>query len=713
MLNRFTLRPVIWLIFSFFSGLFACSDPQSSNPGGTPSSGAGEATPIIESYIETGDLDAIKQQGKLRILTRYNEQKWLPRQGRSFNEEQELARKFAQHLKLEPVFIYVDKFEDLIPELNAGRGDIIAANLTITSSRKERLQFSVPLLQSREHIVSRANEKIGSLKQLNGRTIALQAETAYQETANELKLKYKNIEIQQLPGDLSGDQILDLLNAGKIDLTIMDNNLLQVFSGYRNDFKIGPALTRERALAWAIRKDSPQLLAAVNHFLTREQFTRSSASRYTDDFDSIKKRRTLRVITRNNAASYFIWRGELLGFEYELAKAFAKQHKLRLEIITAPDHESQIPMLLEGKGDIIASFMTITETREKQGITFSRPHHKTSEILVTRANDSSLQTVADLAGRKVYVRKSSAYRETLQKLRDQGINFEIIDAPEDMETEEIIAQVASGDYDLTLADSHLLDIELTWRDDIRAAFPLNEARDNAWAMRSGNPQLIRAVNQFIKKQYKSLFYNVTYDKYFKNAHRIKKYRSQRIDLNPDGTLSPYDSIVKKYAQQYNFDWRLLVAQMYQESRFNPRAKSWVGAQGLMQVMPRTAKELGITNLKDPESGIKAGVKYLNWVRDRFEEELDVKDRMWFALASYNAGQGHVKDARRLARQKGLNPDRWFDHVEKAMLLLAKRKYARKARHGYVRGIEPVNYVREIRSRYRAYIRLAGEAEHVF
>ena len=128
----------------------------------------------------------------------------------------------------------------------------------------------------------------------------------------------------------------------------------------------------------------------------------------------------------------------------------------------------------------------------------------------------------------------------------------------------------------------------------------------------------------------------------------------------------------------------------------------------MQVMPRTAKELGLTDLKDPETGVHAGVKYLQWVRERFEPELDVKDRMWFTLAAYNAGQGHVRDARRLARQKGWNDNRWFGHVEKAMLLLSKKEYSSKARHGYVRGSEPVKYVRDIRSRFFAYQRLTSE-----
>ena len=125
-------------------------------------------------------------------------------------------------------------------------------------------------------------------------------------------------------------------------------------------------------------------------------------------------------------------------------------------------------------------------------------------------------------------------------------------------------------------------------------------------------------------------------------------------------------------------------------------------------MPRTAKELGLSSLEDPETGIHAGVKYLDWVRDRFETELPVKGRMWFALAAYNAGAGHVHDARRLARQKGWNANRWFNHVEKAMMLLSKKKYYKQARHGYVRGREPVNYVRKIRDRYRAYVRQTEE-----
>jgi membrane-bound lytic murein transglycosylase F len=281
--------------------------------------------------------------------------------------------------------------------------------------------------------------------------------------------------------------------------------------------------------------------------------------------------------------------------------------------------------------------------------------------------------------------------------------------PGQIETEEIIGKVASSDFDLTVADSHILDVEMSLRKgDIRAAFTIGEPVAHGWVVNESSPKLLDAINAFVKKEYRGLFYNLAQQKYFKKPQAIKKRLQERVDKPEGGDLSPWDDLVRKHAKQYGFDWRLIVAQMFQESRFNPKAKSWAGARGLLQVMPRTARELGIKNLANPENGIQAGIKYLDWLRDRFEPELPVQDRMWFVLASFNAGAGHVKDARRLAKQQGWQSNRWFGHVEKAMLLLSKRKYARKARHGFVRGTEPVNYVREIRNRYEAYVRLTKE-----
>jgi membrane-bound lytic murein transglycosylase F len=143
--------------------------------------------------------------------------------------------------------------------------------------------------------------------------------------------------------------------------------------------------------------------------------------------------------------------------------------------------------------------------------------------------------------------------------------------------------------------------------------------------------------------------------------------------------------------------------MYQESRFDPKARSFAGARGLLQVMPRTARELGYTNLEDPETGIRAGLDYLAWVRERFDDQLTTSERTWLTLAAYNVGSGHVRDAQRIAADRGLDPNRWFGHVEQALLLKQKPEVHRKTRYGYARASEPVAYVRAIRDRYEAYV----------
>lgn len=176
-------------------------------------------------------------------------------------------------------------------------------------------------------------------------------------------------------------------------------------------------------------------------------------------------------------------------------------------------------------------------------------------------------------------------------------------------------------------------------------------------------------------------------------------------------ISPYDPLLQRYAAEYGLDWRLLAAQAWQESRFDPKARSWAGARGLLQVLPATGKELGFDDLSDPEQGIHAGARYLRELLTRFEPTLPFRERLHFALASYNVGAGHVQDARRLAAELGLDPSRWADHVEKAMLLLEEPRHFQRARHGYCRGSEPVRYVREIQATYERYLLRSAAPHH--
>ncbi len=491
------------------------------------------------------------------------------------------------------------------------------------------------------------------------------------------------------------------------DLAITDNNRFDLINKYRHNLEVAFDLGTVRAIAWGVHPNNSTLLNRLNDFLGRHYLASDEAPLANEDLTAIKQRGVLRVLTRNNAITYFLWRGELLGFEYELAKHFARQHGLRVEMVVPPSRDQLLPWLQQGKGDIIAASLTIEEKHGQEGTHFSRPYNQASSILISRREEVGLDSPEGLYGRTVVVRQSSASWKTLKKLQDQGIPFHLQAAPEGLEDSELIARVASGEYDLTVTDNHILDLALTWRDDIKAAFPLGIPQKQGWLVRENNPQLLQAVNDFFRKEYRGEFYNVTYRKYFESPRRNLRRVALQGERTTSPRLSPYDDLVKKYAKEYGLDWRLLVSQMYQESRFNPEAKSWMGAMGLMQVMPQTAMELGLEDLHNEETGLHAGVKYLHGLLRYFEPELAMADRTWLALAAYNAGIGHVLDARQLTEQLGLDPNQWFGNVEQAMLLLSKPDYAKKARHGYVRGYEPVKYVREIRDRYQAYLLLAG------
>ncbi len=655
----------------------------------------------------TGDLGDIVESGRLRVLLGRSQETYLPRHGAGLYAERELAEQFAGRLGIEAELVFVDSFSDLLPALLDGRGDLAASNLTVTDARRARVNFTRPLRYSRDRLVVAAGRAVPGEQDALAGTVAARRGTTLLDSARQLAAEHAALEVVAVDDSLTNDALVDMLADGEFDYVIQDGNVLETMLDYRDDIAAGPAVTEPRPLAWAVRPDNPELLAALNDFIAEYRLLGGSDTRYIADLPELRERRRLRMITRNNAATYFLWRGELLGFEYELGKRFAETEKLRLEVVVAPSHADMIPMLLRGEGDLIAAYLVPTEARVAQGVTFTRPYHYASEVVIGRVDEEAVESLAGLAGRSIAVRRSSSYWTHLEELIGAGeLDVELIAAPPDMETQEIIDAVAAGRFDLTVADSHILDVELTWRDDIRSLLSIGEERPHGWAVHPQNVELLAAMNAFFDKAYRGLFYNIRYQKYFENPRHA---REEPAELLAPGRLSPYDELVRAYAERYSFDWRLIVAQMYRESRFNPSARSWMGAVGLMQVLPRTAKEFGFEDLRNPETGIHAGIRYLDWVRDRFPRRLDPGERTWFALAGYNAGHGHVRDARRLARELGLDPDRWFDNVELAMLKLSEPEYAQRARHGYVRGSEPVQYVREIRERYQAYTRLLAQA----
>jgi len=663
---------------------------------------------LEESQPLKGDFDNILRAGKLRILLPqdFTSVTYLPRRRSPLAEQQRIVEAFAESHGLKPELIFVKNFAELIPALEAGKGDVIINNLTITDQRLKKISFSVPVDHVKEQIVVRRDDKrISRVRDLDGKTVMVNRDSTFWHALTWLKTKkYPDINLVATPDHMKREQILDLLIDGEIDATILDSNLVEVFQGYRNDIKVAANFSGQRNIAWGIRKDAPRLVSEINRFLQFEHMADHRDATYTDDFSGIKKRKVLRVLLRNNAASYFLYRGELLGFEYELAQEFARYHNLRLEVVVPPGNRELKTWLLEGRADMAMGFFEPNLVDRKFGIDFSEPYHYARQHIVVHKDNRSRQ-LSDLDELNISARRSSDHWDALADLQRNGSEFDILPSGDHVETEQLIQKLADGEIEATMADEHILDIALARGLSVKSAYALEAELPHAIVLRERNPELKQALNKFVKRVYKSEFYNVLYRKYFKSHQSVNRLAKGRIVDTVNGKISPFDKIVRKYANLYGFDWRLIAAQMFQESGFDPKAKSPTGARGLMQLMPRTARSMGVNRIDDPYHSIKGGVKYMDWLRDRFDAELPIAERLWFSLAAYNAGVGHVHDARRLAKNLGHDPDRWFDHTENAMLLLSKKKYAKKARYGFVNGLEPVRYVRQIRERFEAYVDL--------
>ncbi len=426
--------------------------------------------------------------------------------------------------------------------------------------------------------------------------------------------------------------------------------------------------------------------------------------------EEIIKSGYLRVLTRNNDTSFFIYRGHRMGFDYEVGKKLAQHFKIRVDMIITNSWPEMFQALLKGEGDAIAAEVTVTPEREKQ-VLFAEPWGKTKEVVVYKDGATRIAVIDDLAGKEIHVRRSSTYFESLQKLsnsfKSAGKKELLIKlVPEEWETDTILQAVSRGEILYTVADSVLAEVHTAFFENLRIGPAITDERDLAWAVRPGDAKLKAAIDEVFRELRKKPDFNMLKKKYFEAQHGLKTERTDKTYASETGTLSAYDPIVRKYSEQHEFDWRLVAAQIYQESHFDPTRKSWVGAQGLFQIMPATARGLGVLDPTDPEQSIRGGLKYMQQLTDHYKDVPEAIERYRFALAAYNSGFGHIDDARKLARGDGKDPAKWRE-VAGYLLKLADHKYATRARFGYCRGTEPVEYVRHIDERYTGYAQLVS------
>ena len=435
------------------------------------------------------------------------------------------------------------------------------------------------------------------------------------------------------------------------------------------------------------------------------------------DLDAIRERGYINALVDNNSVSYFIYKGEPMGYEYELLNLFAKHLEVDLKIKVTSGIDRAMDQLNQGEGDIIAFPLTITKERNKY-VAFSKPHFNSYQVLVQRKpdawrrmtldeiNDSLIRNPVDLIGKEVYVLAGSSFETRLKHLSEE-IGGDVMIRPDttSSESESLIRRVATGEIDFTIADHMMARVNASYYPDLDINTPVSVAQQVAWATRKNSPELLKAMNDWLAGIKKEATFMVIYNRYFKSPRTsVVRMKSEYSSMGGN-MLSPFDSLIRKGANSLGWDWRLLASLIYQESRFLPKGESWAGARGLMQLMPRTANEFGAFDLDDPRQSISAGVGYLHFLQKYWGNRIpDEGERLKFILASYNVGLSHVVDARRLAEKYGRNPQVWYENVEYYLSQKSEPEYYRDpiVTAGYCKCEEPIHYVRAILDRYEEY-----------
>jgi len=430
--------------------------------------------------------------------------------------------------------------------------------------------------------------------------------------------------------------------------------------------------------------------------------------------EEIREEGALKVVTEYNSISYFLYRGQPLGFQFELLQELANHMNLALEVSVSNDLEKNFNDLQEGSVDLIAMNLTVTSSR-KQYVDFTRPLLQTRQVLVQRKPEhwekmnqgqqdaAMIRNQLDLEGKVVYVQAASVYEARLRSLSNEiggGINIREVN----LESERLIHRVAMEEIDYTVCDENVGLVNATYYPQLDVGTAISFPQHVAWAVHPGSDSLRKAIDQWITDFRMTDKYALLYHKYFTNRHSYRSIHSEYYTLE-SGKISPFDEVIKKESERIGWDWRLLASVVYQESRFNPEAVSWAGAFGLMQLMPVTAKSYGITVDSPPEEQIRAGASFIKWLDERLDDIItDPEERIKFILASYNIGLGHIQDARRLAELYDSDPNIWFDSVDKWLLKKSEPEYYTNhvVRYGFARGIETYNFVRDILERYEHY-----------
>ncbi|NDY70603.1 membrane-bound lytic murein transglycosylase MltF [Desulfobacter hydrogenophilus] len=409
--------------------------------------------------------------------------------------------------------------------------------------------------------------------------------------------------------------------------------------------------------------------------------------------EKIRKNGKLRLITSKAINTYYQYNNKPTGFEYDLAREFAKFMNVELDVIT-PGWNNMFAYLKQGKGDFIAAGIPITAPRLEY-VDFSIPYMTIQQRIIHHNLIFSPKDIKNMKFKVFHVRRGTSYHYRLADMKASGLPLEYV-LHNNIPTEELIGMVHDREIKFTIANSNIALLSRRFFPDIRIGIPIQERESLAWAVRRNDSEMLKQVNKFFLYATNTGILKRITTRYYGNIDNFDAYELKKFHNRIKTQLPKYKNVIKAESAKHGFDWRLIAAIVYQESHFDPEAKSFSNVLGLMQVTEITAKEMGIKNRLDPQQSIRAGIKYLALMYKRFNYIKDESQRLLFALASYNIGYGHVKDAINLAKEEGHDPNTWKG-IKATLPLLSKAKYYNQTKYGYARGWEPVQYVERIQT----------------
>lgn len=414
--------------------------------------------------------------------------------------------------------------------------------------------------------------------------------------------------------------------------------------------------------------------------------------------DQIRDEGVLRVITRNTPTTYYQDRNGDTGLEYELSKRFADSLGVELQLSTTHTLDELYQLLgTENGPDLAAAGLTINPAREGQ-VRFAEPYLDATPQVVYRRGTRQPRSLDDIYNKRLMVLKGSTLADQLRELQAEHPEL-VFEESDNLEVVDLLRLVNDDEIDHAVVYSNELVVNQAFYPAVRVGFDLDQPRPIAWVLpHSDDDSLLEEISAFFETIKANGTLDQLVERFYGHSDVLDYVGARAFARHMQGRLPRFETLFRQAGDQYALDWRLLAGMAYQESLWDPDARSPTGVRGLMMLTLPTAKFVGVTNRIDPRQSIFGGARYLVWVRDQLSTDIPEPDRTWFALAAYNVGLGHLDDARILTRNNGRDPNRWID-VKDHLPLLAKKQWYSQTRYGYARGGEPVHYVQNIRRYY--------------